>query len=131
MPAYDNDRFTPPAPVACVELRAPDRDECITDVPLLIDSGADVTLLPDSAVGSIGIVGTGERYQLVAFDGTLSESETVRVDLVFLGRRFRGRYLLTDAEFGVLGRDVLNHLRLMLDGPASRWDEWPSTERRT
>jgi hypothetical protein len=90
---------------------------------MLLDSGADATLLPRSAVGSLGISGTGERYRLLAFDVTASESEAVRADLIFLGRRFRGRFLLLDAEVGVIGRDVLNHLRLLLDGPDSRWQE--------
>ncbi len=75
---------------------------------MLIDSGADVTLLPRSTVGSLGVETTGERYQLVAFDGTTSGSEAVRVDLIFLNRRFRGRFLLIDTEVGVIGRDVLN-----------------------
>jgi len=32
-------------------------------------------------------------------------------------------HLLTDAEVGVIGRDILNHLRLLLDGPAMNWEE--------
>lgn len=127
MPAYDDSRFAPPAPVARVGLRHPDRGEGIADVPMPIDSGADATLLPESAVATLGIVGTGERYQLVAFDGTTSESEAIRADLIFMNRRFRGRFLLIDAEVGVVGRDVLNHIRLLLDGPAMSWEERPST----
>ena len=45
--------------------------------------------------------------------------------LAFLRRNFRGRYLLTDAEVGVIGRDILNHLRLLLDGPAMSWKNIP------
>jgi predicted aspartyl protease len=129
MPAYDASRFVPPAPFALVVIRHPDHAGGVADVPMLIDSGADATLLPRSSVASIGIVGTGERYQLVAFDGKTSESEVVRADLVFLGRRFRGRYLLIDAEVGVVGRDVLNHLRLLLDGPAMNWQILPSSAK--
>jgi hypothetical protein len=129
MPAYDDSRFAPPAPVATVSLRNPENGASLADVPMLIDSGADATLLPKSAVATLGIVATGERYQLVAFDGTTSESEAVRADLGFLGRRFRGRFLVIDAEVGVVGRDVLNHVRLLLDGPALSWEEWPSTAR--
>jgi hypothetical protein len=124
MPAYDDIRFAPPAPVARVGLRHPDRGEGVEDVPMLIDSGADVTLLPRSVVESLGIAGMGERYQLVAFDGTISESEAVRADLIFLKKRFRGRFLLIDAEVGVIGRDVINRVRLLLDGPAMSWREW-------
>jgi hypothetical protein len=122
MPAYDDVRFAPPAPVASVEIRHPDSGESVVNVPMLVDSGADATLLPRIAVESLGIVGTGERYQLMAFDGAISESEAIRADLIFLRKRFRGRYLLIDSEIGVLGRDVLNDCRLILDGPALAWD---------
>jgi len=124
MPDYDGVRFTPPAPLARVALRRLEGQPSVSDVPMLIDSGADVSLLPKSAIAAIGLVGTGKRYQLVAFDGSISESESVGADLLFLGRRFRGQYLLMEGEVGVLGRDVLNHLRLMHDGPALTWDEF-------
>jgi hypothetical protein len=122
MPAYDDRLFAPPAPVARVIVRHPDREQIVGDVPMLIDSGADATLLPRSAA-SLGLEGTGERYQLVGFDGTVSESEVVVASLAFLRWNFRGRYLLTDADVGVIGPDILNHLRLLLDGPASHWEE--------
>ena len=66
-----------PAPVARVVVRHPEREQSVGDVPMLIDSGADATLLPRSAATSLGLEGTGERYQLVGFDGTISESEAV------------------------------------------------------
>lgn len=126
MPAYDDARFAPPAPVAGVILRHPESGESLSDVPLLIDSGADASLLPRSAVVSLGIAGTGERFQAQAFDGAISEAEAVRADLVFLGKRFRGTYLVIDAEVGVMGRDVLNHVRLLFDGPAMRREGRPA-----
>ncbi len=96
---------------------------------MLIDSGADATLLPRAAATSLGLTGTGERYQLVAFDSTTSESEAVRADLVFLNKRFRGRFLLIESEIGVIGRNILNHVRLLLDGPALSWAEFSSEPR--
>jgi hypothetical protein len=123
MPLYDDVLFVPPAPVARVVVRHSEREQSIADVPMLIDSGADATLLPKSAATSLGLEETGERYQLVGFDGTISQSEVVYARLAFLRRNFRGRYLLTDAEVGVIGRDILNHVRLLLDGPARKWEE--------
>jgi Aspartyl protease len=123
MPLYDGELFVPPAPIARVLVRHPERDQSVGDVPMLIDSGADATLLPRSVATSLRLEGTGERYQLAGFDGTISESEAVLACLVFLRTNFRGRYLLVDAEVGVLGRDILNHVRLLLDGPALRWEE--------
>lgn len=125
MTPYDDRLFIPPAPVARVVVRHPDREQRIGDVAMLIDSGADATLLPRSAPTSLGLEGTGERYQLVGFDGTISESEAVLASLAFLRRNFRGRYLLTEAEVGVIGRDIMNHLRLLFDGPALHWEEDP------
>jgi hypothetical protein len=60
-------------------------------------------------------------YELIAFDGTRSAASVADLDLIFLNRRFRGRYLLTEADSGVLGRDILNHLALVFDGPANQW----------
>jgi hypothetical protein len=126
MPPYDDHVFAPPAPVARVVVRHPERQQSIGEVPMLIDSGADATLLPRSAAISLALEGTGERYQLVGFDGTTSESEAVLANVAFLRTNFRGRYLLTDAEVGVIGRDILNHLRLLLDGPALHWEQHSS-----
>ncbi len=131
MPAYDDDGFTPAAPVARVVIRHPETGASVADVPMLIDSGADATLIPRAAVAAIGIVGTGERYLLEAFDGTPSESEAVQAVLVFLDKSFRGRFLQADSEVGVIGRNVLNRVRLLLDGPALIWEELPPPRRES
>jgi len=63
MPKYDDIRFAPPAPVAYVTLRIPGSDKAIDDVPLLIDSGADVTLLPQATIDLLGITAdSSESY---------------------------------------------------------------------
>jgi hypothetical protein len=50
MPAYDDQLFSPPAPIARVSLRNTESGMTISDILMLIDSGADVTLVPQSAV---------------------------------------------------------------------------------
>lgn len=124
MPAYDRTLFEPPAPVAKVMLRDPTSGKKLPDVPMLIDSGADVTLLPEDSVKQLGISSdSAEEYELMAFDGSTTVSRAVRVDLFFLHRTFKGRFLLISQEWGILGRDVLNHLSVLLDGPHLSWDE--------
>jgi hypothetical protein len=61
MPAYDASLFMPPAPVARVTLRHPETGARLPDVLMLMDSGADVTLIPRDAVSRLGAVGPGER----------------------------------------------------------------------
>jgi hypothetical protein len=121
---YDEVLFDPPAPLARVTLRDPTTGATILRVPMLLDSGADVTLLPQSGVQRLGVVSeqAGE-IELVGFDGRRSTAPIVRVDLILLGKTFKGRYLTFDQECGILGRDILNHLVLLLDGPALTWHE--------
>ncbi|MGH2587855.1 MAG: aspartyl protease family protein [Dehalococcoidia bacterium] len=126
MPGYDATHFDPPAPVASVILRDPNGEGAISDVPLLVDTGADVTLLPRVAVEQLGVPTLAdERYELEGFDGSKSVAPVVMLDMLFLRRTFRGRYLLIDAARGILGRDILNHVPVLLDGPRQQWSEHP------
>jgi hypothetical protein len=50
MQAYDAARFDPPAPLALVTVQAERLGIVIHDVPVLLDTGADVSLLPRSQV---------------------------------------------------------------------------------
>jgi len=55
MPKYDAENFDPPAPVAYVILRNPATGVSLSDVPMLIDTGADVTMLPRTYVNELDI----------------------------------------------------------------------------
>jgi hypothetical protein len=124
MPAYDAALFAPPAPLAKVILRNSASGAALPDVPMLLDSGADVTLVPREHVARLGVpIDPNERYELAGFDGVTSVAQVVHLDMLFLGRAFRGRFLLTGEPCGVLGRNVLNSLSLVLDGPHLTWHE--------
>jgi hypothetical protein len=124
MPAYDEILFKPAAPMALVTLRDRNNGSTLPDVPMLIDTGADVTLLPLASVGQLGaLIDFSAEYELVGFDGGRSIAQSVKLDLLFLRRAFKGRYLLIEQEWGILGRDVLNHVVLSLDGRQQRWEE--------
>lgn len=108
-------------------LRNPDKAEQVATTNLLIDTGADVTLLPRAFVEQVGVAMIADvHYELAGFDGTRSVAAVAIVDMIFLGRVYRGRYLVVDSPQGVLGRDVLNHLRLLFDGPAQQWSQLTS-----
>jgi aspartyl protease len=124
MPVYDATSFNPPAPLAKVTLRNSENENTLSDVPFLIDSGADVTLIPESSVNQLGVhIDPAEAYELMSFDGSLSLAQAVQLDLIFLRRVFKGRFLIINQDRGILGRDILNHLSLLLDGPHLSWNE--------
>ena len=123
MPAYESDRYAPPAPVAIVTLRNLASGLELADVSLIIDSGADVTLLPRAAVEFLGIaIDTETHYELKGFDDSTTYSLAVYADVIFAQTTFRGSYLLIEQEVGLLGRDILNHFSLVLDGPHLVWE---------
>ena len=120
MPAYEAVRFDPPAPLALVTVKSMGIE--VHDVPMLLDTGADVSLLPRSYVQSL-LSPDARQYELEAFDGTKSTASAITAELQFLGKSFRGQFLLIDSWHGVLGRNVLNNLLLLLDGPSRQWME--------
>ena len=122
MQAYDAARFDPPAPLALVTVKSEQLGIAIQDVPMLLDTGADVSLLPAAQVARL-VSPDAKQYELEAFDGSRSSSPAVTAEVLLLGKSFRGQFLLIDNWHGVLGRNVLNNLALLLDGPSKTWGE--------
>ena len=124
MPKYDEEHFTPAAPIAKVILRNPTTKEIVSDVEMLVDTGADITLIPNIYVAKLNLeIDFSQSYQLVGFDGNTSFAQSAFVELLLLKKTFKGRFLLTEQNQGVLGRDILNLLSLVFDGPNLFWEE--------
>lgn len=124
MNGYEKNLFTPPAPFAKVKLRNIENGAELEDVPMLIDTGADVSLIPKSPVKKLNIsVDSEAKYELLGFDGNRSVAEVVHLEMFFLKKKFKGQFLLIEQEWGILGRDVLNNVSLFFDGPKLVWGE--------
>ncbi len=124
MPAYDPNLFEPPAPVAVVSIKDPKGGNTVRDVPMLIDSGADVSLVPRTSVDELDLeIDPNAAYELEGFDGRRTMAQVAQLDLIFVERAFRGKYVIIDSNMGILGRDVLNHVALLLDGPRLSWQQ--------
>ena len=75
--AYDAGRLEPPAPLAQVTVRSERLGVVIHDVPMLLDTGADVSLLPRSHVSPLAPP-DAKQYELEAFDWKKSAAPTQR-----------------------------------------------------
>lgn len=125
MPAYDSVLFAPPAPIARVALRHPDSGALRDNVPMLLDTGADVILLPHNAVIELGVTAqTDKQYELISFEDHATLASVVRLEIVFLGLTFRGQFLLIEQDWGIIGRNILNAVSLLFDGPHLTWDKF-------
>ena len=122
MPDYDSILFNPPAPFALVTLINPQNNFQISNVPMLLDTGADATLIPLTCAQPLDIKPENQIWEIEAFDGSTNQSAVVRLQMVFQGRSFRGEYLLIEQDYGIIGRNILNLLNINFDGRNLRWE---------
>jgi hypothetical protein len=119
LPDYDMS-VLPPAPVAQVEVRVQERLSPVV-VPMLLDSGSDVTIVPLSAAEEAGATLRPYDSPLQTYSGELVYRDRARLSIKLLRYTFHGDYLVDDIPVGILGRNVLNALVLRLDGPSLTW----------
>lgn len=119
-----NESYDPPAPIAKIKIRNPETLEVIADIPMLLDTGSDITLLPRSFCESINIEISETRFlELEGFNQSKSVAYYARLEFIFLKKMFRGNFLVYDQDEGIIGRDVLNEFCIAFDGKNSEWKE--------
>ncbi len=120
MASYDSARFSPPAPLANVILRNSENGLEEKDVPMLLDTGSDVTLVPLIRAKKLNL-SVSRQFELAGFDNKKSFSQTAELHLIFEGKTFRGEYFLIEQDYGIIGRNILNFLDIQFDGNNLRW----------
>lgn len=124
MPKFEDERFKPPAPVASVSFTNPKNEKSVVDVLLLIDTGADISVVPESLVSDLEAENLpGAKYKTISFDGAIGHHRAVDLEMNFLGKRFRGRFIVVSDDEGVIGRNILNTMKFVYDGPNEEWYE--------
>ena len=123
MTNYDKS-FEPPAPIAKVSLRSIETGKRFTDISMLLDTDADISILPHSYLETLEIKPLkDEEFQLVGFNGAGTSAKVFYLQVIFLGKRFTGKYCVSNDKIGILGRDVLNQVSIHFDGLNLNWQE--------
>jgi hypothetical protein len=122
MPAYDGERYAPAAAIATVTVRNLDSGATADGVSMVLDSGADISALPRTIVDALSLPRAARAYEVLAYDNTVRSCPGVDAEVVFMRGRFKGQFIVLDQDVGVLGRNILNHFVVTLDGPRLEWD---------
>lgn len=108
----------PPAPSVLLNLAHPTTGSAVGDVPALVDTGADQTVLPSSLIAALGLP-QADQEVVKGFDGASQLLPTYIVRLQVRDLPSIEFEVIGTDKVGnvVLGRDVLNRYKLTLDGP--------------
>jgi predicted aspartyl protease len=114
--------LSPPAPFVSVDLSSTDGQAVVTGVLAQLDSAADLTVVPLPLVERLGASEIEER-SFGGFDGSVAKLSVYRVLLTIHGTT--SPYLVDVVASPIepwilLGRDVLNQFRVVLDGPSQK-----------
>jgi Retroviral aspartyl protease. len=111
---------TPPSPICSVTLSYDDRSG---DYGAILDSGADFTCVPAGIVRALALRKITDIDVGGSTNKNFQKRGVYRVNLEFLGFVIAHHRIVSIEGAGVgdyilIGRDILNRYRLLLDGPA-------------
>jgi hypothetical protein len=115
--AYSADYF-PPAPILEIALAYPDESPTVGPLPALVDTGSDGTFIPMDYLEELGVAGDYRVFVRPIF-GPARQVYIYTVDLIINSHRLPAIEVIGDDEGTelILGRNILNRLILLLDGP--------------
>ncbi len=113
-----NVQINPPAPFVLITLTDPLVGDRQVNLPAQIDTAADRTVVPLSAMESLGLEPIDEIV-ICGFGGTLQRVPLYLVTFTLHTYQSVVVRVLAhpDEPWVLLGRDILNGYRLLLDGP--------------
>ncbi len=113
---YDQS-FAPPAPVVPVDISIVDRPDQKHTVPALLDTAAEIKVLPHTLVDQLELVPVAETM-VEGFEEQPIRALVYVVAVHVAGARFYPARVVThSAEYALLGRNGLNNLFVRLEGP--------------
>lgn len=104
----------PPAPVVPVRISGPIGEDAVM-LPMLVDTGADCTLVPASMIRQLGLPAI-DTIVLTGVGGARRRATVHAAAIELGGLRLLAR-VVAFADEAILGRDILNQVVVTLDGP--------------
>ena len=113
-----NRQVLPPAPFVYVTIEPPVAGSLAVECPAQLDTAADCTVIPWRLVEELQLDQLAELPTL-GFDGHLTTLPTflVRIGIRDFAPQAAEVFASMHEPYVLLGRDVLNRFRIILDGP--------------
>ena len=123
MPTAYSIQFSPPFPTLQVGCFRTEEFEGVSDVKALIDTGADGTLVPASILRSIGVQ-PSYSARMRSHWGEWRLVKVSIIDMSISDMLFPAIEVVADEKSDtiLLGRNILNRVILLLDGPGRTTD---------
>ncbi len=124
MPIYQQiqDTISRPSPITLINVFNPSSsDKNGKQVQALVDTGSGVTALPTSVINELG----GLNYTTIQvrspLDGNQIKKYKYSVRLELDGRSHEVEVIAIQKPYGIIGRDILNYYKIVLNAPLTKW----------
>jgi predicted aspartyl protease len=117
-----NQQLEPPAPFIDIAIRHPHLSDRTRLVAAKLDTGADLSAIPQSVAAELQLL-PAQTILVQSFDGSLTRIDTFAVAIEIAQARIRTiEVILIPDEHALIGRDILNHFYVQLNGPPLTFD---------
>lgn len=126
MPTDHYERIQDPvsnsSPITRIEVSNPSNStNKFRDIKAILDTGAGRTFIPESIIEKLGLL----NYTLIRVSSPLDKSILSRkcylVRIEFGGKSHEVEVLDISKDYAVIGRDILNQYKIILDAPNKVW----------
>lgn len=111
----------PSRPECSISVSNPSKLSKSCNINAIVDSGADMTCIPESVIQDLGNL-IKSTIGLRDANGRVVDRDTYVVELtIFLDVVKRVEVISIPKDHALIGRDILNEYKLVLDAPSTIW----------
>ena len=118
------DPVSEPSPITKINVSNPSSDNK-QEVKVVADTGSGITCLPEKVIAKLGNL----HYTLMNFRSPLDKNKVISKKLYSVHLELGGtihdiRAIGISKDYGIIGRDILNDHKIVLNAPASLKEWW-------
>lgn len=117
------DSLSNPSPVALIEVSNPSNSTIrVKDIKAIVETGAGITSIPESVIERLGALNYTVIRVRSPLDGkNIISKKLYKVTIKFGEESHEIQVLSISRNYALIGRDILNQHRIILDAPNEVW----------